>query len=117
MNAEETTAPEAATPEPIDALPQRLSPEQLADGLGFLSDVPLQISVEIGRRRMSIGELLSLGPSSVIELTKAAGEPLDVRVNDILVARGEPVVVNDRFGVRLTSLVETNRLLNSLAGE
>ena len=87
---------------------------RIADGLGFLSDVPLEISVEIGRRRMLIGELLALGPSAVIELNKVAGEPLDVRVNDILVARGEPVVVNDRFGVRLTSLVEPTNLLSSL---
>lgn len=87
------------------------------ENLDFLQDVPLEISVEIGRRRMKLGEVLALGPTSVIELTKASGDPLDVRVNGILIAQGEPVVVNDRFGIRLTSLVERARLLQSLDDE
>ncbi len=102
-----------------------MTPESQAAGtedrtgapLEFLRDVPLQISVEIGRRSMALGDVLALGPQSVVELTKAAGEPLDVRVNGVLVAQGEAVVVNDRFGVRLTSLVERARLLHSLDGE
>lgn len=91
--------------------------ERVGAPLEFLRDVPLKISVEIGRRSMPLGEVLALGPQSVIELTKASGEPLDVRVNGVLVAQGEAVVVNDRFGVRLTSLVERARLLHSLDGE
>jgi flagellar motor switch protein FliN len=73
--------------------------------LELLLDVPLQLSVEIGRTRMSIQELLSLGPGSVIELDKVAGEPLDLLVNGRLVARGEAVVVNDKFGIRITEIV------------
>jgi flagellar motor switch protein FliN/FliY len=73
--------------------------------LDLLLDVPLELSVELGRTRMSIQELLSLGPGSVVELDKVAGEPLDILVNDRLVARGEAVVVNDKFGIRITDIV------------
>ncbi|HXI54881.1 MAG TPA: flagellar motor switch protein FliN [Polyangia bacterium] len=73
--------------------------------LELLLDVPLDVSVELGRARVSIQDLLALGPGSVIELDKIAGEPLDILVNDRLVARGEAVVVNDKFGVRITDIV------------
>ncbi len=73
--------------------------------LAFLRDVRLNVSVELGRRRFRIAELLSLGQGSVLELDKLAGEPLDIRVNDHLFARGEAVVVNEKFGVRLTEII------------
>ncbi len=73
--------------------------------LDLLLDVPLEVSVELGRSRLSIQNLLALGPGSVIELDKLAGEPLDILVNGRLVARGEAVVVNDKFGVRITDIV------------
>lgn len=73
--------------------------------LDMLLDVPLDLSVELGRTRMTIQDLLGLGPGSVIELDKIAGEALDILVNDRLVARGEAVVVNDKFGVRITDIV------------
>jgi flagellar motor switch protein FliN len=73
--------------------------------LDLLLDVPLNLSVELGRTRMTIQDLLGLGPGSVIELDKIAGEALDILVNDRLVARGEAVVVNDKFGVRITDIV------------
>jgi flagellar motor switch protein FliN len=73
--------------------------------LELLLDVPLELSVEMGRTRMSIQELLALGPGSVVELDKVAGEPLDIMINDRLVARGEAVVVNDKFGIRITDIV------------
>ena len=73
--------------------------------LDLLLDVPLDIAVELGRARMSIQDLLTLGPGSIIELDKIAGEALDILVNDRLVARGEAVVVNDKFGVRITDIV------------
>lgn len=73
--------------------------------LDLLLDVPLELSVELGRTRMTIQDLLGLGPGSVIELDKVAGEALDILVNDRLVARGEAVVVNDKFGVRITDIV------------
>lgn len=73
--------------------------------LDLLLDVPLNVDVELGRARMTIQDLLALGPGSVIELDKVAGEALDILVNDRLVARGEAVVVNDKFGVRLTDII------------
>jgi flagellar motor switch protein FliN/FliY len=79
--------------------------EPNARRLALLLDVNLDISVELGRSRMSIQDLLGLGPGSVIELDKLAGEPLDILVNDRLIARGEAVVMNDKFGVRITDIV------------
>ena len=77
----------------------------------LLLDIPLEVTVEIGRARLAIRELLQLGPGSVMELAKAAGEPLDVLVNGKPIARGEAVMVNDRFGVRLTDIISpTDRL-------
>ncbi len=73
--------------------------------LDMLLDVPLDVSVELGRCRMTIQDLLGLSPGSIIELDKVAGEPLDILINDRLVARGEAVVVNDKFGVRITDIV------------
>ena len=73
--------------------------------LELLLDVPMEITVELGRSRMTIQELLALSPGSVIELDKLAGEPLDILVNDRLIARGEAVVVNDKFGIRITDIV------------
>src|SRR5881296_1358618 len=71
----------------------------------LLLDIPLEVTVEIGRARLAIRDLLQLGPGSVLELAKAAGEPLDVLVNGKPIARGEAVMVNDRFGVRLTDII------------
>lgn len=79
--------------------------------LDLLLDVPLEVTVELGRSRLSIQNLLALGPGSVIELDKVAGESLDILVNGRLIARGEAVVVNDKFGVRLTDIVsQTERV-------
>jgi flagellar motor switch protein FliN/FliY len=82
--------------------------------LELLLDVPLDLSVELGRTRMSIQDLLSLGPGSVVELDKIAGEPLDILVNSRLVARGEVVVVNDKFGVRITDIVSPSERIAKL---
>ena len=92
MQNEETAAPRD----------NRESPQRR---LELLLDVPLDLSVELGRTRMSIQELLNLGPGSVVELDKVAGEPLDILINERLVARGEVVVVNDKFGIRITDIV------------
>ena len=70
----------------------------------LLLDIPLEVTVEIGRTRLAIRELLQLGPGSVIELEKLAGETLDVLINGKPIARGEAVMVSDRFGVRLTDV-------------
>jgi flagellar motor switch protein FliN/FliY len=96
--ADETTQVPSATDEKSSAATE-------GRPLGFLMDVRLQVSVELGRRRYRISELLSLDQGEILELDKVAGEPLDIRVNDHLIARGEAVVVNDKFGVRLTEII------------
>jgi flagellar motor switch protein FliN/FliY len=73
--------------------------------LDLILDIPLKVTVELGRTKMLVSELLNLGQGSVIELSKLAGEPMEVLVNDKLVARGEAVVVNEKFGVRLTDII------------
>ena len=73
--------------------------------LDFIFDIPLEVSVELGRTKMLIKDLLQLGQGSVIELNKLAGETLEILVNQKLVARGEVVVVNEKFGVRLTDII------------
>lgn len=82
--------------------------------MDFLMDIPLTVTVELGRGRMLISELLKLGQSSVIALTKFAGEPMDVFVNNRLIAKGEVVVVDERFGVRLTDIVSHAERLDKL---
>lgn len=76
--------------------------------LEFILDIPLQLTVELGRTKLLVKDVLLLNQGSVVELTKLAGEPLDVFVNSKLVARGEAVVVNDKFGVRLVDVVSPN---------
>ena len=73
--------------------------------LDVILDVPVSLSLEVGRARIPIRNLLQLNQGSVVELERGAGEPLDVYVNGTLIAQGEVVVVNDRFGVRLTDVV------------
>lgn len=77
--------------------------------LDMLMDVTLQLAVELGRTRMSVRQVLDLQKGSVVELNRMAGDPVDVFVNDHLIARGEVVVVDDKFGIRVTELVPPDR--------
>lgn len=77
-------------------------------------DIPVTLSVELGQSRLSIRQLLQLNPGSVVELDRLAGEPLDLLVNGTLVARGEVVVMNERFGIRLTDVVSARERLRRL---
>ena len=79
-------------------------PDQ-AGNLNFILDIPLEVSVELGRTRMLVNDLLKLGQGSVIELSKVAGETLEIMANQKLVARGEVVVVNEKFGIRVTEII------------
>jgi len=83
--------------------------------LDLILDIPLTVTVELGRSKMLINDLLQLGQGSVVELTKLVGDPLEVLVNNKLVARGEVVVVNEKFGVRLTDIVTPMERVKSLA--
>ncbi|MCW5893747.1 MAG: flagellar motor switch protein FliN [bacterium] len=80
----------------------------------LLLDIPLEVTAEIGRTTLPLRELLQLTPGAVVELAKLAGEPLDVLVNGKLIARGEAVLVNDKFGVRLTDIVSPRERLEGL---
>lgn len=73
--------------------------------INFLLDIPLKITVELGRTRMLISELLKTGQGSVIELEKVAGEPLEILANERLIAKGEVVSVNDKYGIRITEII------------
>jgi flagellar motor switch protein FliN/FliY len=76
-----------------------------ADDLDVLNDVPLHVSVQLGQTNIILKEVLQLGEGSVIELEKLAGEPLEVLINDKLVSRGEVVVINEKYGIRLTDII------------
>lgn len=91
-------------------------PNQGREGrsLDFLYDVPLQVSVEVGRCRILLRDLLRMGEGYVIELDKMAGEPLDLYVNSRLIARGEAVMVGEKFGIRLTEVVSTTDRVEKL---
>lgn len=95
--------------------PEAPPADEPGGSLDLLMDVPLEVTVELGRRRMRIAELLALSKGSVIELEKAAGAPLDVRVNGQLVARGEAVVIQEKFGVRLTDIVSRSERVQGLS--
>lgn len=91
-------------------------PGKTADrGLDFLLDIPLEISVELGRTRMAIGDLLKMGQGAIVELNRLAGEPVDVFVNGKLLGKGEVVVADEKFGVRLTEIVSPSDRVKSLA--
>ena len=83
-------------------------------GLEFLYDIPLQVSVEVGRSKILLRDLLKMSEGYVIELDKLAGEPLDLYVNSRLIARGEAVMVGDKFGIRLTDVVSTSDRIENL---
>ncbi|MBU2550744.1 MAG: flagellar motor switch protein FliN [Proteobacteria bacterium] len=108
--------PAASPAHAFEALTPQLGGKAV-DGrpLDFILDIPLEVSVELGRTKMVINDLLQLGQGSVIELTKLAGEPLEILVNNKLVARGEVVVVNEKFGVRVTDIVSPMERVKSLS--
>lgn len=91
--------------------------ERGARELDFILDIPLELSVELGKTKMLVNDLLQLAQGSIIELNKLAGEPLEVYINRKLIARGEVVVVNEKFGVRLTDVITPIDRVKSLAAE
>jgi flagellar motor switch protein FliN/FliY len=90
------------------------APAEVPRNFGLLLDIPLEVTVEIGRTKLTLQELLRLGAGSVIELGKAAHERLDVLINGKPIARGEAVMVNDKFGVRLTDIISPSERIEGL---
>ena len=88
--------------------------EAVSRDIDFLLDIPVEITVQLGTSRMLIKELLQLGQGSVVELDKLAGEPMEILANSRLIARGEVVVVNEKFGVRLTDIISPSERLTRL---
>ena len=106
-------------PEREPVAPQKSKSDAAADGgltgkMDFLLDIPLEISVELGRTKILINELLKLGQGSVLELSKLAGETLEILANRKLIARGEVVVVNEKYGIRLTEIISPSERIERL---
>lgn len=93
---------------------RRNGQEQATRDLEFLFDVPLQVSVEVGRAKILLKDLLQMGEGYVVELDKLAGDPLDLYVNSRLIARGEAVRVGDKFGIKLIEVVSQSDRLEKL---
>lgn len=86
----------------------------LSSDMHRILDIPLMVTVELGRTKMLINDLLQLGQGSVIELSKLVGEPLDLLVNEKTVAKGEVVVVNEKFGIRITEIISPQERIESM---
>ena len=98
----------------IVAQEHNMDSDQDMQKLKFILDIPLQLTVELGRTSLLVKDVLQLNQGAVVELTKLAGEPLDVFINSKLVARGEAVVVNEKFGVRLVDVVSPNERVENV---
>ncbi|PIT99934.1 MAG: flagellar motor switch protein FliN [Bdellovibrionales bacterium CG10_big_fil_rev_8_21_14_0_10_45_34] len=98
----------------LDAAAERSAAKTKDTNIDMIMDIPLRVTVELGRTKMVVRDLLNLGQGSVIELTKLAGEPMEILVNDKLVAKGECVVVNEKFGVRLTDVISPKERVEQL---
>jgi len=115
--AEPTPAPATAAAQPASSLFKPLSgPEGSTSttDIDLIMDVPVQLTVELGRTRLTIKNLLQLGQGSIVELDALAGEPMDIFVNGYLIAQGEVVVVEDKYGIRLTDIITPSERLNRL---
>ena len=112
----EPSAAVEAIAQPANIFP-RLAPGTPADGpqdIDLILDIPVQLTVELGRTRIPIKHILQLAQGSVVELDALAGEPMDVLVNGCLIAQGEVVVVNEKFGIRLTDIVTPSERVRRL---
>ena len=109
----ETVAPASFTN--FNATGPNGNPGAAGNDLNMILDIPVQLTVELGRTRIPIKHILQLAQGSVVELETLAGEPMDVLVNGFLIAQGEVVVVNDKFGIRLTDIVTPSERLRRLS--
>jgi flagellar motor switch protein FliN len=114
------SAVQSAADQAVPAAFANFTPNGAANGvpgndLNMILDIPVQLTVELGRKRLPIKNILQLAQGSVVELEALAGEPMDVLVNGYLIAQGEVVVVNDRFGIRLTDIVTPSERVRRLS--
>ena len=115
QTATEAAAPPAAAPvfQPLAATAGN-PPNATHNDIDLILDIPVQMTVELGRTKIAIKNLLQLAQDSVVELDGMAGEPMDVLVNGCLIAQGEVVVVNDKFGIRLTDIITPSERIRKL---
>lgn len=115
MNTQAAAVQAEAQPAPLDTLRPDAPPAPTADvNLEVVLDIPVTLSMEVGRSRISIRNLLQLNQGSVVELERATGEPFDIYVNGTLIAHGEVVVVNEKFGMRLTDVISPAERIRKL---
>ncbi len=116
--AEQSAAAPVHEPTPASNLFPALEQAQETTGtdIDMIMDIPVQLSVELGRTRLTIKNILQLGQGSVVELDGLAGEPLDIYVNGYLIAQGEVVVVDDKYGIRVTDIVTPSDRIQRLNG-
>jgi flagellar motor switch protein FliN/FliY len=108
MTTPDTTPSTSTHDGPAEPAPSIHDEESRVSSLDLLKNVEVEITLEIGRRRLRIADVLKLSTGQTLELSKAAGEPLDIFVNGRLLGRGEAIVMGDRYGVRITELVAPN---------
>lgn len=107
LTAESGTAMQSAEKEDVVV--------NFTDDLNLVLDIPVKMTVELGRTKMTIKELLRLSPGSVVSLEGLAGEPLDILINGYLIAQGEVVVVSDKFGIRITDIITPSERMHRLS--
>lgn len=113
--AEQAASSTASTPaRPVFETLSAGSANHAPSDIDLILDIPVQLTVELGRTRISIKNILQLAQGSVVELDGLAGEPMDVLVNGCLIAQGEVVVVNDKFGIRLTDIITPSERIRRL---
>jgi flagellar motor switch protein FliN len=115
VNSEIATAAETVAPAAFANFSAVTAPPGAGNDINMILDIPVQLTVELGRTRIPIKHILQLAQGSVVELEALAGEPMDVLVNGFLIAQGEVVVVNDKFGIRLTDIVTPSERMRRLS--
>jgi flagellar motor switch protein FliN/FliY len=112
--AEQAGQAHSATEKLLEKFGTHPQAQSTANDIDMVLDIPVQLTVELGRTRIAIKSILQLAQGSVVELEGLAGEPMDVLVNGCLIAQGEVVVVNDKFGIRLTDIVTPSERVRKL---
>lgn len=115
MVADETREAEPVPADVFQPLSQATAEEGLTQEIDLILDIPVQLTVELGRTKIPIKNILQLAQGSVVELDGLAGEPMDVLVNGCLIAQGEVVVVNEKFGIRLTDIITPSERIRRLS--
>lgn len=114
FNNQEDTALKT-TEDEADKTVEKNNEGENSQNLDLILDIPLEVSVNLGKTKLLIKELLKLGPGSIVELAKQVGEPMDILVNNKLIAHGEVVVIEDNFGIRITDIVNPSERVKNLA--